>query len=69
MKSFLLLAAGCILAFAGCERHPVSQVEALNRRDEPNPEKKAEPAQEQTPAPAEAPPSPLPRAYFPTDSR
>jgi hypothetical protein len=68
MKIFLFVTALCAFAFAGCERHPLRQIQQFNEASEANPEKKkAEAVQEQ--ALPEASASSSPRAYFPTDSK
>ncbi|MBV8899045.1 MAG: hypothetical protein JOY92_02900 [Verrucomicrobia bacterium] len=70
MKIFLFAAACCAFAFAGCERHPVSQVQQLNEESEANPEKKKnEATREQAQARPEASASPSARTYFPASSK
>ncbi|HEY0790769.1 MAG TPA: hypothetical protein VGD78_06855 [Chthoniobacterales bacterium] len=72
MKSFFVLVACSVLIFAGCERHPVAQLQEINERSDLNPEKKnakadGEPDRAQTEPGTKANPSP--RAYFPTDAK
>jgi hypothetical protein len=72
MKIFLLVAACCAFAFAGCERHPASQVQQLNEREhsEASPEKKKDEANpEQAHPEASATASLSPRTYFPPNSK
>jgi hypothetical protein len=70
MKIFLFVAACCAFAFAGCERHPVRQVQQLNEESEANPEKKkGEATREQAQARPEASTNPSLRTYFPTNSK
>ena len=67
MKIFLFVAACCAFVFAGCERHPASQVQQLNEGSEANPEKKKDEAtREQAQARPEASAGVSPRTYFPS---
>lgn len=68
MKIFLFVAACCAFTFAGCEQHPVSQLQQLNEGSEPNPEKKKDEATREQSRP-ETSGSPSPRTYFPQDSK
>jgi hypothetical protein len=69
MKIFLFVAACCaFVAFAGCERHPVSQLQQLNDESEANPEKKKDEATREQARP-EASTSVSPRTYFPANAK
>jgi hypothetical protein len=68
MKIFVFVPACCAFAFAGCERHPVSQIQQLNEESEANPEQKKEEATRDQARP-EASASPSARSYFPANSK
>ena len=68
MKILLLVAAGCTLVFAGCERHPVAQLQQINERSEANQDKKQTAAAQEAGAP-EPSASGSPRSYFPGSTK